>query len=181
MAEEAPAPEEATEEKVESAGSKNLLVTLLLLINAVVLGAVGYLQYMSAEQEKTKPSVQDLVKLEMQKIEEETVKPSTSETEGVLLPLNPFVANLAQGDGPRRYVRMNLVLKFDKNSKEAEFNARKPQIRDSILSILNTKRPEELLKTEGKSFLKEEIKSSINSFLVDGRIVDIYYVSFQIN
>ena len=57
-----------------------------------------------------------------------------------------------------------LVLKFDKNSKEAEFNSRKPQIRDSILSILNTKRPEELLKTEGKSFLKEEIKSLLIHF-----------------
>ena len=182
MAEEAATQEKAAPAaKDASAGGKNLLVTALLLINAIVLGVVGYLQYMSAEQEKTKPSVQDLVKQEMKKIEDETVDNTKVETEGILLPLNPFTANLAQGDGPRRYVRMNVVLKFDKTSKEAEFNSRKPQIRDSILSILNTKRPEELLKSEGKTFLKEEIKSAINSFLVDGRIIDIFYVSFQIN
>ena len=45
----------------------------------------------------------------------------------------------------------------------------------------STKRADDLLKKEGKSFLKEEIKASINSFLVDGRVEDIYYISFQIN
>ena len=179
MAEEAK--KEETPGKTAEPGNKNLLVTLLLIINAAVMGAVGYIQYTSAEKEKTKPTIQDLVKQEMKKLEGEPEDKVTPEgNEGILMPLNPFTANLAQGDGPRRYVRMNLVLKFNKDSKEAEFNARKPQIRDSILNILNTKRPEELLKTEGKKFLKEEIKAAINSFLVDGRIIDIFYVSFQI-
>jgi flagellar FliL protein len=180
--------EEAKEESVAkpsgggSSGNKNALVTLLLVVNAVVMGAVGFIQFQAAESEKTKPSVQEIVKQEMKKVEEgEEEGVVEIETEGILLPLNPFTANLAQGDGPRRYVRMNLVLKFNKEAKEEEFNSRKPQIRDSIISILNTKRPEDLLKVEGKSILKEEIKSSINSFLIDGNIMDMYYVSFQIN
>ena len=76
---------------------------------------------------------------------------------------------------------MNAVLKFSKKSKEEEFKARKPQIRDVIISTLNSKRPEDLLKVEGKSFLKEEIKNAINTFLVDGEVIDIYYVGFQVN
>jgi len=98
-----------------------------------------------------------------------------------LLPLDSFTVNLAQGEGPRRYVRLDAVLKMSDDAKAPEFEARKPQIRDTIISILNTKRADDLLKKEGKTYLKEEIKASINSFLVDGRVEDIYYISFQIN
>ena len=52
---------------------------------------------------------------------------------------------------------------------------------DSIISILNAKKAEDLLNREGKDYLKHEIKSSINSFLSEGRLLDLYYVSFQIN
>jgi flagellar FliL protein len=98
-----------------------------------------------------------------------------------LLPLEMFTVNLAQGDGPRRYARMEAVLKMSDDAKAAEFEARKPQIRDTIISILNTKRPEDLLKKEGKQFLKEELKAAINAFLVDGKVEDVYYIGFQIN
>jgi len=98
-----------------------------------------------------------------------------------LLALDSFTVNLAQGEGPRRYVRLDAVLKMSEDAKTPEFEARKPQIRDTIISILNTKRADDLLKKEGKSYLKEEIQSAVNSFLVDGKVEDIYYISFQIN
>ena len=103
------------------------------------------------------------------------------ETQGILFPLDGFTANLAQGDGPRRFVRLEAVLKFSQDSNEEEFKAKKPQIRDRIISLLNSKKPEDLLKVEGKTYLKEEIKSAINSFLVDGKVLDVFYVGFQIN
>ncbi|MCY4643365.1 MAG: flagellar basal body-associated FliL family protein [Bacteriovoracales bacterium] len=114
-------------------------------------------------------------------IEDQQGKKQNDDGEGILLPLDSFTANLAQGDGPRRFIRFNAVLKFTRDSLEEEFRARKPQIRDSIISILNSKRPNDLLKKEGKDYLKEEIKSSINSFLVDGKVLAVYYVGFQIN
>ena len=158
--------------------NKNYLVTVLLLVNAIVLGTVGYLQYKISQKQQGQQTISQLIEQDMQ--EGTTTSANEIKDEGSLFPLNPFVANLAQGDGPRRYVRTTLVLKFDKNAKETEFNSRKPQIRDIVLGLLNTKRPEQLLKTEGKSFLKEEIKSHINAILVDGRILDIFYTSFQI-
>ena len=63
----------------------------------------------------------------------------------------------------------------------SEVEARKPQIRDTIISILNSKRPEDILKRDGKLYLKQEIKSAVNAFLVDGKVEDIFYVGFQIN
>ena len=170
----------------KNSGGKNPLLTILVLVNTIVIGAVGYIQFTMHEKMTAGDSVQDIVKAEMKKLVGEDGEPledtgEARQEDGILFPLDGFTANLAQGDGPRRFVRLSAVLKFSKDSKEEEFKARKPQIRDSIISTLNSKRPEDLLKLEGKNYLKEEIKAAINSFLVDGRVIDVFYVGFQIN
>lgn len=167
------------------APSKNPLLTILMVVNIVAMGVVAFFQYRFMEMEAKRPDLTQLLK------EKDVAGPATDATgeqkvvevvkKENLLPLDSFTVNLAQGEGPRRYVRLDAVLKMSDSAKTAEFEARKPQIRDTIISILNTKRAEDLLKKEGKSFLKEEIKASINSFLIDGSVDDIYYISFQIN
>lgn len=166
-----------------TSGPGNPLLTILVLVNTFAVLGVAYFQYSMHQKYATQPSVTDIVKAELKKSEDvDTESPGTvKEEDGILFPLEGFTANLAQGDGPRRFVRLNPVLKFSKSSSEEEFKARKPQIRDAIISTLNSKRPEDLLKLEGKNYLKEEIKAAINSFLVDGHVVDVFYVSFQIN
>lgn len=200
MAEEkkeaAPAAEAAKDKKdaaaapaaAPAAAKSSPMVALLLMLNAGGLGFVGYMQFQNNEKWAKEPSVVDIVKSEVKAQAEASGDNKDADSalskklpEGLLLPLEGFTANLAQGDGPRRFLRLNAVLRFSKDSKEVEFKNRKPQIRDSIISILNSKRPEDVLSEEGKLFLKEEIKSSINSFLVEGSVVDVYYVGFQIN
>lgn len=163
---------------------KNPLLTVLVLVNTVAMLGVAYFQFQMHQKISAQPDVTDVVAAEMKKMEDSEAQKETGEAveeDGILFPLEGFTANLAQGDGPRRFVRLTAVLKFSKDSNEEEFKARKPQIRDTIISTLNSKRPQDLLKLEGKSFLKEELKSAINSFLVDGHIIDIFYVGFQIN
>lgn len=164
---------------------KNPLLTLLMVVNILAMGTVAYFQYRFMDIEAKRP---DLTQLLKEKDTAAAATDATGEQKAVeivkkenLMPLDSFTVNLAQGEGPRRYVRLDAVLKMSDDAKAPEFEARKPQIRDTIISILNTKRADDLLKKEGKSFLKEEIKASINSFLVDGRVEDIYYISFQIN
>ena len=72
-------------------------------------------------------------------------------------------------------------MKFSKTSKEDEFRGRKAQIRDTIITLINAKRSKDILKLDGKNSLKEEIKASINTFLIDGSVIDIYYIDFQVN
>ena len=170
----------------QSAGgpAKNPLLTLLLFVNVIVMVGIAYFQYEIHSKISSAPSIKDIVKEEMKEVsgdEEAAAIGMAKEEEGILFPLERFTANLAQGDGPRRYILLQAVLKFSQDSNEEEFKARKPQIRDGIISILNSKRPADLLKAEGKAYLKEEIKAAINTFLVDGHVVDIFYVSFQIN
>lgn len=180
--------EEIKELTIQEPGGKNPLLIVVLLLNTIVMGAVAFMQWQNFQKTSTQPDIRDLVDQRISESvgEDGEVQPEDklglkAEEDGKLLPLDGFTANLAQGDGPRRFVRLNAVLKFSLNSQEEEFKARKPQIRDSIISILNAKRPSDLLKREGKEYLKEEIKAAINTYLVDGKVIDVFYVGFQIN
>ena len=164
---------------------KNPVLVLLIFLNTIMISTIGFLQYSIFRMQSDEISIRDLIKTQLEerqrKSQEDEIIGIDQEQDGILFNLENFTANLAQGDGARKFVRMNTVLKFSRDSNEEEFQSRRPQIRDSIISILNSKRPEDLLKNEGKRFLKDEIKSSINSFLIDGKVLDVYYVSFQVN
>lgn len=175
---------ELVEEGAPSAPSgKNPLLLIVLILNMLFMGVIAFFQYSNHAKMSKQVTMSDIessseIKENGSEMEETGM---AQEEEGMLEPLEGFTANLAQGDGPKRYVRLNAVLKFSKMAKPEEVKARKPQIRDTIISILNSKRPQDLLKVEGKTYLKEEIKAAINTFLIDGKVVDIFYVSFQIN
>lgn len=178
--------EAVAQDSTESTGSsqKNPLVTILLILNIAAMGVIAFFQYQFMQMEAKRPDLTALLKEANREIdpEAENEQPPVDEIKKEsLFELETFTVNLAQGDGPRRYVRLNAVLKLSEDTEFTEVEARKPQIRDTIINILNSKRPEDLLKREGKYNLKQEIRSAINSFLVDGSVVDIFYVGFQIN
>ena len=180
----------AEEEKgsSEGAGKKGTgtspIVLAVLVINSIGLLTIGFFQFSYMKKEAAKPSVVELVKQEMGNHEshpgDDELKDAKT-TKGTMFPLDPFTVNLAQGDGPRRYLRLNAVLRFNDESKKDELESRKPQIRDTIINILNAKRPEDLLKKEGKVYLKEEIKAAVNSYLIHGKLEEVFYTGFQIN
>lgn len=191
----------AEEKKADDAGGgsassgKNPLLVILVLVNTIAVGAIGFFQFQNHKKLNALPTVVDLLNQQMANEAgghgaagaapaaggEHGGEAKPVEEEGILYQLDPFTANLARGEGPARFIRLTIVLKFNKDAKKEEVDAKKPQISDAIISMLNSKKPEDLLKTEGKAFLKEEIRNSINSFMVDGQVLDIYYVAFQIN
>ena len=166
------------------AGSSGIypLLLIVLILNIALMGVVAFFQYSSHTKEVARLTAEHIEKsAEAIAVGADDETGAAKEEKGILERLDGFTANLAQGDGPKRYVRLNAVLKFSDDSKPEEIKARVPQIRDTIISILNTKRPNDLLKVEGKNYLKEEIKAAINTFLVNGNVIDIFYMSFQIN
>lgn len=188
------------DEKAAPSG-KNPLLVVLVIVNTVAVLAIGFFQFQNHKKLNSVTTTTDIMQQQLAADAGHGAAPkegeaggggehggaaagakgSEAKTEGLLYPIDPFTANLAQGEGPRRYIRISLVLKFTKETKKEEVDARKPQISDTIISMLNAKKPEELLKREGKEYLKEEIRTSINNFLIDGHLEDIYYVGFQIN
>lgn len=176
--------EQPAKSKEQTKSQKSPLVLILLVINIAALGFVAFQQYKFMELESKRPSLSELLKQANEAPSADALdeqKPTETLSKETLVDLDAFTVNLAKGDGPRRYVRLNTVLKMSSDSELSEIQSRKPQIRDTIISILNSKRPEDLLKRDGKIYLKEQIKSSINSYLIEGRVEDIYYVGFQIN
>jgi flagellar FliL protein len=188
------------EAEAPSAGSgKNPLLVILVVVNTLAVAGIGFFQFQNHKKLTAVTTATDVLQQQLateaaggeEKAEgggEAGAKEGAAgagkegvKAEGLMYPIDPFTANLAQDGGPKRYIRISLVLKFNKETKKEEVDARKPQISDAIISMLNAKKPEELLKKEGKEYLKEEIKTAVNNFLVDGHLEDIFYVGFQIN
>ena len=199
--------EEKTDAGSASSG-KNPLLVILVAVNTLAVAGIGFFQFQNHKKLNSLPTMADIM---AQQAADEgggaeapaghgeakaeghgegghgeaghggAGKTAEVKTDGLLYPLEPFTANLAQGEGPRRYIRISIVLKFSKDTKKEEVDSRKPQISDTIISMLNAKKPEELLKKEGKDYLREEIKTSINNFLIDGQVAEVLYVGFQIN
>lgn len=189
----------ADQEGSSATSGKNPLLVILVVVNTLAVCAIGFFQFQNHKKLNSVTTAADVMQ---QQLAGEGGHGGGGEaaaggehggaagaagakeapkSDGLMYPIDPFTANLAQGDGPKRYIRISLVLKFTKETKKEEVDARKPQISDAIISMLNAKKPEELLKREGKEYLKEEIKTAINNFLIDGHLEDIFYVGFQIN
>lgn len=183
----------------QASSGKNPLLVVLVLVNTLAVCGIGFFQFQNHKKLNSVTTAADVMQQQLAgegghgeaagaEGGGEHGAPAAAgaaatpvKTDGLMYPIDPFTANLAQGEGPKRYIRISLVLKFTKDTKKEEVDARKPQISDAIISMLNAKKPEELLKREGKEYLKEEIKTAVNNFLVDGHLEDIFYVGFQIN
>lgn len=63
---------------------------------------------------------------------------------------------------------------------ESEIQKRMPQVRDSILMILPSKRFADISSVEGKIALRDELLAGLNSFLLQGEVTKIYFKEFVV-
>ena len=96
---------------------------------------------------------------------------------GALLPLDPFLANLADEDG-RRYLKATLQVEFFGRRVPDDFNARVPQMRDLLLTLLTSKLFAEIRTPEGKALLRDEIINRMNRALNKDLVKAVYFTEF---
>ena len=96
---------------------------------------------------------------------------------GALLPLDTFIANLADEDG-RRYLKATLHVEFFAASVPDEFTARVPQMRDLLLTLLTSKLFAEIRTPEGKALLRDEIINRMNRALNKDLVKAVYFTEF---
>ena len=109
---------------------------------------------------------------------------STSAAEGAAaestLALETFVVNL-NGSGQRAYLRAGITLglahPLARNQAEGVPTA---LVRDTILSVLATAQPDELLKLEGKRQLKEELLKALQERVPQLAIENVYFTEFLV-
>ena len=114
---------------------------------------------------------------------DEQAEPDTSvpveELLGPIFPLDTFIVNLADKGG-KRYLRITIDLELDSEELESEITKRLPQVRDSILTILPTKRFEDISSAKGKTALRDQMLERINGMLARGQITNIYFKEFVV-
>lgn len=91
-----------------------------------------------------------------------------------------FTANLS-GPSSAHYVKVSVNFEISKDSDDEEMKQRKPQFRDKIISLLNSKKPSDLQTPEGRNYLKEEIKTVVNTFIAKGKVEGVYFSTFIVN
>jgi flagellar protein FliL len=98
---------------------------------------------------------------------------------GPVFSLDSFIVNLSD-QGGKRYLRITLGLELDDAKSTEELTKRLPQIRDSILMVLPSRKVEELQTTEGKNSLRTEIISKLNELFGKEIVKKIYITEFVI-
>ena len=96
---------------------------------------------------------------------------------GALLPLDPFIANLADEDG-KRYLKATLQVEFFTSQVPNEFHARIPQMRDLLLTLFTNKLFSEIRTPQGKALLRDEIINRMNRALNKDLVKAVYFTEF---
>ncbi len=101
-------------------------------------------------------------------------------TDARFFSIGDFTANLA-GPASSHYVKVTVNFEISKDADEEEMKQRKPQFRDKVISLLNSKQPADLQSLEGRNYLKEEIKTVSNTFVKKGKVEGVYFSAFVVN
>jgi flagellar FliL protein len=94
---------------------------------------------------------------------------------GAMLPLDTFIANLADEDG-KRYLKASLQVEFFASKAPEEFKT--PQVRDLLLTLFSSKQFAEIRTPEGKAVLREEIINRMNRVLRKDLVKAVYFTEF---
>jgi flagellar FliL protein len=171
--------EEEKNNEEESGGKKKggskiklIIIILLVLIILGVLGGAGYMMFLKPKADETEQSANTKKKNVPKK------EVSAGNEIGMLYPFETFIVNMADSGGTR-YLKVTLQAELDQTKNLVEImDKRKPQLRDSILTVLASKRYEEVSSAQGKLILKQEIIRRVNSLMTEGSIVNVYFTEF---
>ena len=103
----------------------------------------------------------------------------TQQAPGTIFPLDTFIVNLAD-EGGKRYLRVTMDLELTAGTVVDDLKKRLPQMRDSILVVLPSKRFEDIRTVEGKASLRNEIIANLNGLFGHESISNIYFTEFVV-
>lgn len=101
---------------------------------------------------------------------------------GPTLAVDDFVVNLAPGPGAIvHYVRMGVVIEGDRPAVVDELRRREPQVRDTIIGIVRSRRFDQLTTSDGVESVRRELVEALQRLAGSkGRVVNVYFTDFVI-
>lgn len=136
---------------------KKLLLIIIIVVLIVVLAGAGIVGFLLFKKGKNKDGA----------AHEETAATATMvdlSKPPAFVPLDPFVVNLALGEGDR-FLQVVMSLRVTDAKLGDNLKGFMPQIRHRINLLLSSKLPSELATTEGREALANEITDGVNEVL----------------
>ena len=100
---------------------------------------------------------------------------------GPTLDAGEFVVNLAPGPGlVVHYARLGVVIEADRQAVVEELRRREPQVRDTIISVIRSKRLEDLASSSGTETVRREMVQALQRLASKGRVVNVYFTDFVV-
>ncbi len=96
-----------------------------------------------------------------------------------LLALEPFIVNIG-GDSYARFLKLKIELEADSVATRDELEGRRPQVRDTTILLLSSKRLADVSEFEGKALLKDDIRERVNQILPEGRVESVLFTEFVV-
>lgn len=90
----------------------------------------------------------------------------------ILHDMGDFTTNLSDSS-PLKYIKAKVVLKLDSSALEKEITDRQPILQDTIIGFLNNESSTDIMTDRSK--LKANAMATLNSHLVTGKVIDIYF------
>ncbi len=147
----------AAEGEAPKKGSKKLIIIIVALVAVLLIGggaAAFLLMKSNADHaEATDDEYADEAPVKRKAPPHKEKEPAAPPT---FVPLDPFVVNLADRD-TERFAQVGITFQIDDPKVAEEIKLYMPAIRNAVLLILSHKTAPELLSTEGKIKLADEI------------------------
>lgn len=183
-----------------SGGGGNKVVLALTLVNFLATIGMAAILFISFQRDRAQPRVEDIAAGEghaeggdhggakaegghgaAKEGEHGEAKKKTGES-GKMVTLEQFTVNLSTpGSVNPKFFRVNIALEVPNEDTETEVNGKMPQVRNTIIDLVNSKRANDLATAEGREYLKDEIKNGINSFLVNGKLKGVFFTNFAVS
>lgn len=171
-------------------GGKPIVLYALVLLNMVVVAGVGVMLYLSRQKDIQNAQVIDKAASGIVADAEKGAhgeghgeghaEAETEDFVGKMIPLETFLVNLS-GNRGNKLLKVNMEFEVEGENVAKEIDKRKPQIRDIIIILLSSKTYAQLSATEGKEFLRDEIRDTVNSFLTKGKVKRVLFTEFIFN
>ena len=175
MADDATAKKMETEEAPRS--GKPMILYALVIINMLVVAGVGFMVYSGKKKEAAQPGISDVIQGEHEAQHDPDAQVEEKEFVGTMVPMEMFLVNLSGANG-RKLLKVLMELEVEGQKVQEEIEKRKPQIRDIIITLLSSKTYEQVSSVEGKDYLREEVRDTVNSFLTKGKIKRVLFTEF---
>ena len=162
-------------EKRGPAMRKMLLIVVLALVSSAGGSVISFVLISKTLGVEGKSAAEKPQKAEQDRVAEMLEK-------SAVIPLEPFVVNLADTDAAR-YLRIKISLMVDDKAKlkdVSENQALQLKVRDVILESLTAKRSQDLINAEGKTRLRHEIQDKVAVYFRAPKLVDVMFTEFVI-